>query len=40
VANARLLCPRHHTLIHHPDYTATTTDTGRIRLTKITHRRQ
>jgi hypothetical protein len=40
VTNGRLLCPRHHTLIHHPDYTATTTNTGRIRLTKTNRRRQ
>ena len=40
VKTGRLLCRRHHTLIHHRDYTAEITAGNRVRLTKTTHRRQ
>ena len=32
--NGRLLCPRHHTLVHHPDYKVTKLGDGRIGLTR------
>ena len=32
--NGRLLCSRHHTLVHHPDYRVTAIGDGRISLTR------
>ena len=40
VKTGRLLCRRHHTLIHHRDYKAEITAGNRVRLTKVTNRRQ
>jgi len=34
LGNGRLLCPRHHTLVHHPDYRVTHIGNGRIALTR------
>ena len=34
LANGRLLCPRHHTLIHQPGFTHTDLPDGRVRITK------
>jgi hypothetical protein len=38
--NGRLLCPRHHTLVHHPGYQVTTAGNGKIRITRTHPRRQ
>jgi hypothetical protein len=34
LGNGRLLCPRHHTLVHHPGYTTTDAGHGLINLTR------
>jgi hypothetical protein len=39
VQHGRLLCPRHHTLVHHPDYAVTNAGDGKIRLTRTRRRR-
>ena len=36
VTNGRLLCPRHHTLAHHPGYATTRLGTGKLRFTRRT----
>jgi hypothetical protein len=39
VKDGRLLCPRHHRLVHHPGYTTEYLPTGTTRITKLTRRR-
>ena len=34
VKDGRMVCPRHHTMIHRPDYTADYLPTGKIRITR------
>lgn len=34
LANGRLLCPRHHRMVHHPDYAVEPTQARRIRLVR------
>jgi hypothetical protein len=38
-ANGRLLCARHHTLVHHPGYDHTDAGDGKTRLVKTNRRR-
>lgn len=40
VSNGRLLCPRHHTLAHHPGYTTMPQGNGRLSIAKSNRRRQ
>ena len=39
VDDGTLLCPRHHTMTHHPDHTATYQPDGTTRITRTTRRR-
>ena len=40
VGDGTLLCPRHHTLVHHPDYSVTYRPDGRTQISRASRRRQ
>jgi hypothetical protein len=39
VKDGTLLCPRHHTMVHHPDHQTTYEPDGRTRITRTSRRR-
>ena len=40
VKDGTLLCPRHHTMVHHPDHRASYGEDGRTRITRTKRRRR
>jgi hypothetical protein len=40
VDDGTLLCPRHHTLVHHPDYSVTYRSDGKTQISRTSRRRQ
>jgi hypothetical protein len=39
VEDGTLLCPRHHTLVHHPDYNVTYLSDGKTQISRTSRRR-